>query len=552
MSQKVLSRVNDNIFSYDTAANAFKMSAFMPGAIKDEDASPGSNGQVLTSTGGGWSWAAPVNNITTLQNRTVDYSDTSQIGSISFGTGTDSKTLIYTPATPIVTTTSHLAPKNSPAFTGTPTVGGQDITSTLIGQWNISYGWGNHAVGGYLTSSVAESTYALQTLASNGSSGLTDYNFNTARKDKLANIAENAQVNVQSNWNEVDSTSDGYIQNKPSLAGYLTSSVAESTYALQTLASNGSSGLTDYNFNTARKDKLANIAENAQVNVQSNWNEVDSTSDGYIQNKPSLAGYLTSSVAESTYALQTLASNGSSGLTDYNFNTARKDKLANIAENAQVNVQSNWNEVDSTSDGYIQNKPSLAGYLTSSVAASTYAPQTLPNGANHISDYVTYKHNQIYYPFFGLEVLVGGYNRNGKIKVQNTANQETITIWGYNGFVYAYGFPNYSDDRVKSRTKDITHATDTIMKTRPVIYEKHANLRVPIGKEDTDLEGVEHNTEMGFNAQDIQKIPELAFIVSESEDTNLLAVNYTNLISLLCKSVQELNERIKILETSRL
>ena len=410
MSQKVLSRVNDNIFSYDTAANAFKMSAFMPGAIKDEDASPGSNGQVLTSTGGGWSWAAPVNNITTLQNRTVDYSDTSQIGSISFGTGTDSKTLIYTPATPIVTTTSHLAPKNSPAFTGTPTVGGQDITSTLIGQWNISYGWGNHAVGGYLTSSVAESTYAPQTLASNGSSGLTDYNFNTARKDKLANIAENAQVNVQSNWNEVDSTSDGYIQNKPS----------------------------------------------------------------------------------------------------------------------------------------------LAGYLTSSVAASTYAPQTLPNGANHISDYVTYKHNQIYYPFFGLEVLVGGYNRNGKIKVRNTADQETITIWGYNGFVYAYGFPNYSDDRVKSRTKDITHATDTIMKTRPVIYEKHANLRVPIGKEDTDLEGVEHNTEMGFNAQDIQKIPELAFIVSESEDTNLLAVNYTNLISLLCKSVQELNERIKILETSRL
>ena len=149
-------------------------------------------------------------------------------------------------------------------------------------------------------------------------------------------------------------------------------------------------------------------------------------------------------------------------------------------------------------------------------------------------------------------MLVGGYNRNGKIKVRNTADQETITIWGYNGFVYAYGFPNYSDDRVKSRTKDITHATDTIMKTRPVIYEKHANLRVPIGKEDTDLEGVEHNTEMGFNAQDIQKIPELAFIVSESEDTNLLAVNYTNLISLLCKSVQELNERIKILETSRL
>tara|TARA_B110000971_G_C20000474_1_gene496556 strand:+ start:272 stop:1669 length:1398 start_codon:yes stop_codon:yes gene_type:complete len=101
MSQKVLSRVNDNIFSYDTAANAFKMPAVMPGAIKDEDASTGSIGQVLTSTGGGWSWAAPVNNITTLQNSTVNYSDTSQIGSISFGPDPDSKTLVYTPATPV-------------------------------------------------------------------------------------------------------------------------------------------------------------------------------------------------------------------------------------------------------------------------------------------------------------------------------------------------------------------------------------------------------------------------------------------------------------------
>lgn len=58
--------------------------------------------------------------------------------------------------------------------------------------------------------------------------------------------------------------------------------------------------------------------------------------------------------------------------TDNNFTTTLKNKLDGIASGAEVNVQANWNETNSSSDAYIQNKPTNvssftndAGYLTS-------------------------------------------------------------------------------------------------------------------------------------------------------------------------------------------
>lgn len=45
--------------------------------------------------------------------------------------------------------------------------------------------------------------------------------------------------------------------------------------------------------------------------------------------------------------------------TDNNFTDALKTKLEGIAEGAEVNVQSDWNETSTTSDAYIKNKPSI-------------------------------------------------------------------------------------------------------------------------------------------------------------------------------------------------
>lgn len=47
------------------------------------------------------------------------------------------------------------------------------------------------------------------------------------------------------------------------------------------------------------------------------------------------------------------------GLSTNDFTDAEKEKLSGIAAGAEVNVQSDWNEADSTSDAFIQNKPSI-------------------------------------------------------------------------------------------------------------------------------------------------------------------------------------------------
>ena len=45
--------------------------------------------------------------------------------------------------------------------------------------------------------------------------------------------------------------------------------------------------------------------------------------------------------------------------TDNNFTTALKDKLDGIEAGAEVNVQADWNEADSTDDAFIKNKPTI-------------------------------------------------------------------------------------------------------------------------------------------------------------------------------------------------
>lgn len=72
---------------------------------------------------------------------------------------------------------------------------------------------------------VAEVTVPTQTsdlvndsdFVSDASYVHTDNNFTTALKDKLDGIEAGAEVNVQADWNEADSTDDAFIKNKPTI-----------------------------------------------------------------------------------------------------------------------------------------------------------------------------------------------------------------------------------------------------------------------------------------------------------------------------------------------
>ena len=96
-------------------------------------------------------------------------------------------------------------------------------------------------------------------------------------------------------------------------------------------------GLSTNDFTNEYKQKLGGIEAGAEVNVQANWTETNTSSDSYIQNKP---GNATTEIS------------GFMSASD-------KQKLDNIEAGAEVNVQPNWAEDDSSKDDYIKNKPTI-------------------------------------------------------------------------------------------------------------------------------------------------------------------------------------------------
>ena len=119
--------------------------------------------------------------------------------------------------------------------------------------WNASH-WTQITVGIALYNKVDKVT----------GKGLSENDFTNALKTKLDGIAAGAEVNVQSDWSQSNTSADDYIKNKP------------------TNATTSTAGF----MSAADKTKLDGIAANAEVNVQANWNETNTSSDAYIQNKP--------------------------------------------------------------------------------------------------------------------------------------------------------------------------------------------------------------------------------------------------------------------------
>lgn len=208
-----------------------------------------------------------------------------------------------------------------------------------------------------------------QNLVQDASYVHTDNNFTTAEKDKLSGIEAGAEANVQADWNQSDSTADDYIKNKPTIPAAQVQSdwdeadTADPAYIknkpsipvvppLKEVVAGAGITITESadavtiaatnEFTTAEKTKLSGIEAGAEVNVQANWSQSNSSADDYIKNKPA------NLVQDASYVH-----------TDNNFTTAEKNKLSGIAAGAEVNVQSDWNQSNSSADDYIKNKPAI-------------------------------------------------------------------------------------------------------------------------------------------------------------------------------------------------
>ena len=227
--------------------------------------------------------------------------------------------------------------------------------------------------------------------------GLSTNDYTTAEKNKLTGIASGAEANVQSNWNESSSSSDAYIQNKPTKLSQFTndgdgttgSSFATQSYVdtnggkIDVIKVNGTSqGITnktvdisvptstsdltndsnfavdanyvhtDNNYTTAEKNKLSGIAAGAEVNVQSDWTVTSSSSDAYIKNKPTkVSDFTNDSGFQNASQVQTAINSALEGITGIDFQVVQT--LPSTGEKGVIYLLSNGGTSPNIYDEYI-------------------------------------------------------------------------------------------------------------------------------------------------------------------------------------------------------
>jgi len=161
----------------------------------------------------------------------------------------------------------------------------------------------------------------------------TDNNYTTEEKMKLAGVEAGAEVNVQADWAETDSTSDAFIKNKPltdvdnALSDTSTDPVQNKVVKAaldEKVDKVAGMQLSQNSFTNGEKEKLASIETGAtNVTVDS---AISQNSDNPVSSK-----------AIYTELSKKVNSSGSKQLSDENFTSEEKTKLAGI-QNGATNV----------------------------------------------------------------------------------------------------------------------------------------------------------------------------------------------------------------------
>ena len=147
---------------------------------------------------------------------------------------------------------------------------------------------------------------------------------------------------------------------------------------------------------------------------------------------------------------------------------------------------------------------------------------------------------------FGENTRIEGTSRTNSLEIYRPTTNQGFAIChffsdlGGTKTAKAYIFPDgsyyrLSDRRQKENIKDIAYGLDEVMKLRPVTH--------------TWIQGDSSKVSIGLIAQEVEEI--LSEVVNTSMDgeTDIKALDYNGIIPVLIKSIQELNEKIKQLES---
>lgn len=115
-------------------------------------------------------------------------------------------------------------------------------------------------------------------------------------------------------------------------------------------------------------------------------------------------------------------------------------------------------------------------------------------------------------------------------------------------FINSAGVYSNSDMRLKTNINAVQNGIDKVMAMRPVIYDVHTdrkmeNGKISFGKEDKIIHSA------GFLAQELVKIFPEAVEIPKDESKELFGVNYSAVVPVLTKAIQEQQKEIEILKT---
>lgn len=142
---------------------------------------------------------------------------------------------------------------------------------------------------------------------------------------------------------------------------------------------------TDNNFTTALKDKLNGIATGAEVNVQSDWNTADTSSDAFIKNKPAIPAKTSDLTNDSGFITSAALPTKTSDLTnDSGFITNQVSNLANYYDQTAINSMFNALDIPTKTSDLTND----SGFLTSIpiASASTLGGVKIGSGINVAAD----------------------------------------------------------------------------------------------------------------------------------------------------------------------
>ena len=173
------------------------------------------------------------------------------------------------------------------------------------------------------TGNLTDSGIAADRVVQDASYVHTDQNFTTELKNKLVNIEAGAQVNVQSDWLEENSSSDAYIRNKPDMSQYAT----------------------------------PEDIEQLEQDISGKADKVSGATAGNLAGLDSTGNLTDSGISASDVATQTDLSGKQDTLIAGNNITIVNNVISATGGGSFTQVQSDWAETDTSDVSYILNKP---------------------------------------------------------------------------------------------------------------------------------------------------------------------------------------------------